>query len=59
MIFDNIKKILEEKGMSVTDFETKLGLSKGGFYKWKNHSPSIAIAKKAADILDVPLQEIL
>jgi len=54
-----VKAILEEKGITVTEFENKLGIAKGSFYKWKNHAPSIETAKKAAEFLGVSLDDIV
>lgn len=59
MIFENVKRILEEKGIQVVDFENAMGMSRGGFYKWRNHSPSVQTVKKASEILEVPVSEIL
>lgn len=59
MLFDNVKKILEEKKISVVDFESAIKVQRGTFYKWKDHSPSIAKVKEAAEFLDVTLDELM
>lgn len=59
MLFDNVKKILEEKKISVVDFEAAIKVQRGTFYKWKDHSPSIAKVKEAAEFLGVTLDELM
>lgn len=59
MLFENVKKILAEKGISVVKFEDAIGLQRGGFYKWKNHSPSVEIVKKASKFLKEPIDKLM
>lgn len=58
-LFENVKKILEEKNISVIEFEKNIGLQRGGFYKWKDHDPSVTSVKKASDYLEVPIDQIV
>lgn len=58
-IFNNIKNLLDEKGIPVMEFENKIGLQRGGFYKWKHHEPGISKIKAAADYLDVSIESLL
>lgn len=59
MLFDNVKKILEERKIAIVDFETAIRVQRGTFYKWKDHSPSIAKVKEAADFLGVTVDELI
>lgn len=58
-VFNNVRKALEEKGISVTEFENKINLQRGGFYKWKNHEPSVFKVKAAADFLGVSMESLM
>lgn len=59
MIFENVKRILEEKEISVVDFEEAVELKRGGFYKWKSHDPGVSKVKAAADFLHVSIDELM
>lgn len=59
MLFDNVKKILEERKISVVDFESAIKVQRGTFYKWKDHSPSISKVKEAAEFLNVTIDELM
>ena len=52
-IYDKIKKICEEKGMSITYVEKKAELGNGLISKWNDSVPSVANLKKVANILEV------
>lgn len=58
-IFENIKRLLDEKGISVIEFENKIGLQRGGFYKWQNHEPGISKVKAAAEYLNVSIDSLM
>lgn len=58
-IFNNIKRLLEEKGISVMEFENSIGLQRGGFYKWKQHEPGISKVKAAAEYLNVSIESLM
>ena len=58
-IFENIKRLLDEKGISVIEFENNIGLQRGGFYKWQNHEPGISKVKAAAEYLNVSIDSLM
>ena len=58
-LFQNVKKILEERNIPVVEFEKGIELQKGGFYKWKDHDPGISSVKKASDYLNVPIDKLV
>ncbi len=58
-IFENVQEILKDRNISVRTFENELGLSKGGFYRWKHHIPSVEKVRQAADYLKVDINEIV
>lgn len=59
MIYDNIKKLCEEKGVSMTEVENSTKLSRGLISKWKNCSPTIDKIKIIADYFGVPVDYFL
>lgn len=58
-LFNNIKSLLDEKGIPVVEFERKIGLQRGGFYKWYNHEPAASKVKAAADYLGVSVETLM
>lgn len=58
-IYDKIKKICKEKGLSVTYVEKKAELGNGLISKWNDSVPSVANLKKVASILEVTIDELI
>ena len=42
MIYENVKKIADEKGISISALEKKAGLGNGVISGWKKSSPTVA-----------------
>ena len=59
MIFDRIKKICKEKGISVTSVEKKAGLSHAAIRKWNKSSPTVESLQAVAKVLDVTLDKLV
>ena len=59
MLYDNVKKICEEKGISVGKIEKDLQLSNGSICKWNENEPEIRKVQKVADYLGVSIEELL
>lgn len=59
LIYDRIKAICKEKGVSPSSIERKAGLSNGAITKWNTSSPSVKNLKDVADILDVSVDELI
>ena len=59
MLYDNVKRICDEKGISVGKMEKELGLSNGSVYKWNESEPGIHKVRKVADYLGVSIEELL
>lgn len=57
---NKIKEIIQSKGMKVTYVIEKVGLSTSSFYEIMNGKavPSLANARKIADVLEVSLLEL-
>lgn len=58
-IYDKIKKICKEKGLSVTYVEKKAELGNGLISKWNDSVPSVANLKKVASILEVTVDKLI
>lgn len=58
-VFNNIRKILVEENIPVSEFERSIGIPRGGFYKWENHEPGISKVKAAAEYLGVSVDSLI
>lgn len=59
MILQNIKKICEEKGLSIAQLEKAAGLSNGAICKWNISIPKVDKLKMVADYLEVTVDELI
>lgn len=53
MIFENICRISEKRGISIKRLEEKSGLKNGAIGKWRTSSPTVKNLQKVADALGV------
>lgn len=58
-VYDNIKKLCLERGVSVSQLERELGFTKGKLGKMNDSSPSVDTAKKIADRLGVTVDSLV
>lgn len=58
LIYDKIKEICKEKGVSVASVEKKAGLSNGAISKWNNASPTVDKLNAVAKILKVKVDKL-
>lgn len=59
MIFDNVKRICDEKGISIWRLEKDLGFSNRSICKWNESEPGIRKVQKVAEYLNVSIEELL
>ncbi|CMZ69195.1 helix-turn-helix domain-containing protein [Streptococcus pneumoniae] len=59
MIYDKIKEIASEKGISIYRIEKDLDLGNGAISKWNNSSPSATTLNSIANYLNVRLEQLL
>lgn len=59
LIYDKVKSICEEKGMSVRQVEYAAGLKNGAISKWNESSPTIKSLKAVADVLKVKVDKLI
>lgn len=58
-IYDKIKAMCKEKGMSVRQLEVAAGLKNGAISKWNDSSPTIKSLKAVADVLKVKIDKLI
>ena len=59
MIYEKIKELCKEKGISVTSVEKELGFSNGIISKWSKAEPVVSNLKKIADFFGKPIEYFL
>ena len=59
MLYDNVKKLCEEKGVSILSLEKALGFPRSSICKWHENEPGIRKVQKVADYLGVSIEELL
>ena len=59
MIYENVKKIAEEKGISISALEKKAGLGNGVISGWKTSSPTVTNLKAVSVILGTTVDKLL
>lgn len=58
-IFDNIKNICEDKGLSISALERKANIGNGTIHKWNESSPRLNKVMAVANALEIPLAELI
>lgn len=59
MLYDKIKEICKEKGLSVASVEKEAGLSNGVISKWNKSSPTIENLQAVAKVLKVKVDKLI
>ena len=59
MIYNKIRQLCADKGISTREIERACGLGSRSIENWKDHSPSVANVKAVADYLGVTVDELL
>lgn len=59
MLYDNVKRICEKKGISIGKVEKDLQLSNGSICKWNDNEPGIRKVQKVAEYLGVSIEKLL
>lgn len=55
-LYEKIKKLCSEKGISIAHLERETGISNGQIKRWAKSSPSVENLKKVAKYFDVSLE---
>lgn len=59
MIYDNVKKICKEKGISLCALEKTAGLGNGVIAGWRKSSPRVDSLQAVAKVLGVKVSKLL
>lgn len=59
MIVEKIKELCKTKGVSVSEMEQAIGLSRGVTYKWDKNIPSVESVTKIADYFHISIDELM
>lgn len=59
MLYENIKKVAADKGLSITKVEQDLRLGKAVIAKWNRNRPSIDKVAQVAEYLEVPIEVLV
>ena len=59
MVYEKIKELCREKGVSVFSVEKELGFSNGIISKWNRATPTVSNLKKVADYFGKPIEYFL
>ena len=59
VIYNKIKSICKEKGVSVSSVEKRAGLSSGAISKWNESSPTIENLQAVANVLKVNVNKLI
>lgn len=59
MLYDKIKQICKEKGISVRSVEKESGLSNGAISKWNEATPKVDSIQAVAKVLKVDIKKLL
>ncbi len=59
MIYENVKKLANEQGMSIAALEKKAGIGNGVISGWKNSSPNVASVQAVAKVLKVKVSKLI
>ena len=59
MLIDNVKKYAEKKNLSIAAVERKANIGNGIIGKWERRNPNLGTLKKVAEVLEVPVEELL
>lgn len=60
-MYSKVKKLADEKGISIAALEKQAGLANGTIGKWRDSDKGVRVSSLAAiaKILDVPMEKLL
>jgi len=59
VLFERIKSLCEEKGISISRLEQETGLGNATVRGWRESSPSVEKLKRVADYLGVTIDDLI
>lgn len=58
-VFDRVKRLCDQKEISLSQLEENLEIGNGSAYKWKKHDPTLKMLKKLSEYFDVSVDYLL
>ena len=58
-MYEKIRTFCDDKGITIVQFESICGTSRGYMEKLKRHSPSVKVAKRIAQVMGITIDELL
>lgn len=58
-LFSKIKRIADDRGLSVRQIESSAGLSNGTIRNWDNVQPSVYNVRAVAEVLKVSIDDLM
>lgn len=58
-MYDKIRKLAKERGISIPKLEKELGFGNGTITKWNVSIPRLDMIKKVADYFNVKIEDLL
>ncbi len=58
-LYNNIKKICDDRKIAITQLEKKSGLGNGTIGKWRDVTPNMASLEAVAKALELPTAELM
>ena len=59
LIYDKVKKICKQKGVTILKLESDLGFPRSSICKWNDNEPGVSKVKKVADYLKVDINKLI
>lgn len=59
MIYDKIKKLCDEKGLTIKELETRAGIGNAVVREWNTSNPRIDTLQKVAAVLEISIDELV
>jgi len=59
LVYDKVKKLADERGISIYALEKKAGLPNGAISKWKESSPTLKSLQAIAGALSMTVEELI
>lgn len=59
MYYEKVKKLCEERGISIARLEDEAEIGNGTIGGWKKSTPTIATLKKIADYFGIKLTDLI
>lgn len=59
MLYDNVKAICKQQGVTILKMESDLGFPRSSICKWNDNEPGISKVKKVADYLKVDISRLI